>query len=213
VLPRFGELLADTGQALPAATRLVLAVGTAAHVALVPGLCAAAAAMAMWRSWVSREEGRKRWHGLLLAAPVLGPIRAACASGNACSALAALLDAGVPLATALPYAARASGDSQVESRLLAVRNRIAAGASLSSALTVERALTSTAVRLVRLGEETGRLSHMLSHAGGLESRRGLQRIQRTIRIIEPAFILAFGSVVMIVAAALLQAMYGLRVRG
>ncbi len=213
VLPRFAALLADAGQALPASTRLVLALGAVMHAAFVPGLFVLAGGVALWRTWIARPTGMERWHRLLLDAPVVGPIRRSAAAAGACSVLAALLDAGVPLAAALPHAARATGDSAIAVRLLAARRRIAAGQGIASACGAEDALTPAAVRLVRLGEETGRLAGMLAHAATVESAQALQRVQRAIRVIEPGLILLFGGLVMMVAAALLQAMYGLRPGG
>src|SRR5439155_23940113 len=185
VLPRFADLLADTGQVLPTSTRIVLALGSAVHGALIPALFALAGAGALWRAWVAQPEGLTRWHRLLLEAPAVGPIRRSAAAANACSALAALLGAGVPLAAALPPAARATGDRAVESRLLAARRRIATGEGVGSALQAENALTPTVVRLVRLGEETGRLTDMLAHAAAIESGLARQRLQRAIRMLEP----------------------------
>lgn len=213
VLPRFAGLLADAGQALPASTTVVLALGGLARSALIPMLFGLAVGVALWRRWIARPRGLDRWHALLLDVPVAGRIRRATAAASACSALAALLDAGVPLATALPHAARATGDRAIESRLLAARRRIARGEGMGAALAAEHALTPTAVRLVRLGEETGQLAAMLAHAAAIESAQALQLMQRAIRVLEPALIIAFGGVVMIVAAALLQAMYGLRPAG
>jgi general secretion pathway protein F len=160
-----------------------------------------------------KPAGLARWHRFLMDAPALGPIRRAAATANSCAALSALLDAGVPLAAALPHAARASGDRAMETCLLGARSRIAQGAALSAALRAENALTPTVVRMVRIGEETGRLAEMLTQGGTLEGAQALQRVQRAISVVEPALILLFGGMVMIVAAALLQAMYGLRVGG
>jgi general secretion pathway protein F len=213
VLPRFAGLLADSGQVLPLTTRLVLGFGSVARVAAVPGIFALAVAAALWRKWVSRPEGLARWHELLLSAPALGPIRRSAASANACAALAALLEAGVPLATALPHGARATGDRAQESRLLAARGRITTGEGVAAALRAENALTPTVTRLVRIGEETGHLAAMLVHAARIESDHALQSLQRLIRVLEPVLILVFGGLVMIVAAALMQAMYGLRPGG
>ena len=213
VLPRFASLLADTGQALPASTRLVLALGAAMHAAFVPALLVIAAGVALWRTWIARPTGLEQWHRLLLDAPVVGPIRRSAAAAGACAVLAALLDAGVPLAAALPHAARAAGDGAMAVRLLAARRRIATGQGIASACGAEDALTPAAVRLVRLGEETGRLAGMLAHAATVESAQAMQRLQRAIRVIEPGLILLFGGLVMMVAAALLQAMYGLRPGG
>ena len=213
VLPRFATLLADAGQTLPLSTRLVLALGAIAHAAWIPGLVSIVGAFALWRTWLTRPDARTRWHELLLSAPLVGDIRRSAAAANACSTLAALLDAGVPLAAALPHAARATGDGAVEARLLSARKRIGRGERISSALEAEGALTPTVVRLVRIGEETGRLPSVLGRAAQVESNHAFQRLQRLIRIVEPALILLFGGLVMLVAAALMQAIYGLRPSG
>jgi type IV pilus assembly protein PilC len=210
VLPRFATLLSDAGEQLPWSTRFVLGVGMVVRTAWLPVLLGLAGTAWWWRRWVSQPEGLGRWHTLLLTAPGVGPIRRSAASASACSTLAALIDAGVPLATALPHAARATGDRAVESALLDARARIVLGERISTALSTAGALTPTVARLVRIGEETGGLSGMLAHAARLESAQALQRLQRGMRVLEPALILLFGGVVMIVAAALLQAMYGLR---
>lgn len=210
VLPRFADLLADAGQVPPLSTRLVLGLGATFHAAVAPAALALVAAVALWRAWVARPTGLHRWHELLLSLPVVGPVRRSAAAAHACSALAALLDAGVPLLAALPHAARAPGDRGVEGRMLAAHARIQRGERISVALQAEGAFTPTAVRLVRIGEESGGLASMLAHAARIESSHALQRLQRLIRVIEPALILLFGALVMMVAAALMQAMYGLR---
>jgi len=210
VLPRFASLLIDYGQALPLSTRVVLGIGTLARVLALPTIAVLAGAAFMWRRWVRQPAGELRWHSMLLAAPVLGTVRRSAAAAAACSALAALLDAGVPLDTALPHAARATGDRAVEAGLLTARKRIETGDRFSAALHAVGALTPTVVRLVRVGEETGQLAGMLAHGARIEAQHAHQLLQRAIRVIEPLLILAFGGVVMLVAAALLQAMYGLR---
>jgi general secretion pathway protein F len=210
VLPRFAGLLSDYGQTLPLTTRLVLTVGAVAKLALLPSLLLVAVAVVAWQRRLARTDQLSRWHRWLLTVPGVGPIRRATGTANACAALAALLDAGVALPAALPHAARASGDRALEESLLRARDRIIAGARISAALLEEKAVTPSTVRLVRIGEETGKLGSMLAHAARIEAAHALQRLQRLTKAIEPALILLFGGVVMIVATALLQAMYGLR---
>lgn len=210
VLPRFATLLADAGRALPLSTRLVLGLGAVLHAALLPGLCVAGAGALLWRAWVMRPEARARWHELLLSAPAVGALRRSSATAQACSALAALLDAGVALLGALPHAARATGDLALEARLLAARRRIERGERIAAALEREDAMTPAVVRLIRVGEESGQLAHMLRHAARIEANHHTERLRRMIRLVEPVMILFFGGVVMLVAAALFQAMYGLR---
>jgi len=140
----------------------------------------------------------------------VGPIRRARATAGACSALAALLEAGVPIRLALHHAGLAAGDDATAAALVRVRERISKGNPISEAMAAESALTPAAIRLIRVGEETGRLPEMLAHAGQLEADQGMHALQRLIRVLEPTLILAFGGLVAVVAAALLQAMYSLR---
>ena len=51
---------------------------------------------------------------------------------------------------------------------------------------------------------------MLAHAGRLERESMTQRLRTAVRLIEPLMILAFGGLVALVAAALLQALYSVR---
>lgn len=210
VLPRFGAILADLGQTLPPTTRLVLSVAAAVRAWALPGAIAGAVAALLARAWLATDDGRARWHAALLAMPVVGPVRSAAAAGRACAALAALLESGVPLAAALPPAARAAGDAALARRLLAAREGIVVGERPSAALARAGAVTPTAARLIRAGEETGRLAPMLVHAAALESERAEHLVRGAVRLLEPTLILAFGGLVAVVAAALLQAIYSVR---
>jgi len=210
VLPRFADLLADYGQTLPTSTRVVLALGAFARVAAIPTIIGVALIAALLPAWLTQRDRLQRLHRLLLSLPAVGAIRRSATTAHACSALAALLRSGVPLASALNHAARASGDREIEARVGRARAAIATGERISTALQNMKAFTPTAIRLVRVGEETGRLADMVAHAARIESSHALQRLQQLTRGLEPLLILLFGGIVMLVAAALLQAMYGLR---
>jgi len=213
VLPRFAVILADLGQQLPPTTRLVLAAASAVRTLTLPALAVAVVGSVAWRAWVATAEGRERWHGMLLASPVVGPVRQAAATARVAAALGALLESGVPIAPALLHAARAAGDAAVGARLLATRDAVITGQGLARSLAATNAVTPTAVRLVRAGEESGRVAAMLAHTATLEGERAAERVKATVRLLEPALILAFGGLIAFVAAALLQAVYSVRPTG
>jgi general secretion pathway protein F len=142
--------------------------------------------------------------------PLLGSARRALGSARAAGAIGALLESGVPIARAMSHGAPASGDAALTAKLLRARDAIVAGRAPSHALGAESALTPTALRLVRAGEDTGRLGPMLSEAGRLEQHNAERLIRNAVHLVEPAFILGFGGLVALVAAALLQALYGVR---
>jgi len=210
VLPRFARILGDVGQTLPASTRIVLRAAEIGRLSALPILVVGGAVVAAWRGWVRTESGRVKWHRLLLATPGIGSMRRASASARVAHSLSALLESGVPIAAAVELAARAASDAEIESRLRRARNGIASGQSLSQALTASDAATPTAIRLVRAGEESGRLSGMLSHAARIEQQRVDHAIRAAVRMLEPMLLLIFAGMVALVAAALLQAIYSVR---
>lgn len=210
VLPRFALLLADLGQSLPPTTRVVLGIATGMRRIGPASLLAMTMGAAVGRAAVGIDAGRYVWHRTLLHIPLLGAIRHSAATGRACTALSALLENGVPISAALASAARASGDAALTLALMAAREDVVHGEKLSRALREHAAVTVTANRLVHAGEESGRLSAMLAHAGRLERELAIGRTKAVIRLIEPTMILLFGGIVALVASALLQALYSIR---
>jgi general secretion pathway protein F len=210
VLPRFALILGDLGQSLPASTRLVLHGADLARSSLVPGALASGVVGAAWVAWTQSTAGREAWHAVLLRLPLVGPLRQATATARMAHSLAALLESGVTLAAALGHAARSTGDACVERRLLVARDIIASGETLSRALELSHGVTLTAVRLIRAGEESGRVASMLSHAARIEQQRSDRTIRTAVRMVEPILLLVFAGLVALVAAALLQAIYSVR---
>ena len=210
VVPRFATLLADAGQPLPPATRLLVAASTVlTHdwPLLLAGTVAVATALA---AWLRRPDGRRFVHRALLQTPVAGPIRLGLASTRLARALSAALDAGMPLLPALGLAGAATGDVEVAARLSRARDRVAGGESLASALDAETVLSPLGLQLVALGEEGGRLGDMVRRAGEMASAEAERALATAVGVLEPALVVLLGGFVAFVAAALLQAVYGLR---
>jgi general secretion pathway protein F len=210
VLPRFESILRDLGQSLPPATRMLVSSAALVRTAAPAALVLLALIVLLLRSWITTPKGAERWDELLLNVPVVGGLRASAATARSCAALAALLKSGVPIAPALQQAAAAAGDAAIELRILAARAATIQGKRLSTALADHSAVSATAVRLVRTGEETGDLTSMLGHAARLERERTGSLMRAAVRLLEPAIILLFGGLIAFVAGALLQAVYSIR---
>ncbi|MEO8200995.1 MAG: type II secretion system F family protein, partial [Gemmatimonadota bacterium] len=72
------------------------------------------------------------------------------------------------------------------------------------------ALTPSALQLIAVGEGSGQLGIMTLRAGDLAAQESERAIRAMVSILEPSLIVIFGGLVAFVAAALLQAVYGLR---
>ena len=210
VLPRFAKILSDLGQALPASTQFVIDGAAAARAGLVPALVLAGVFVLSWRAWTKTDGGKQQWHRLLLSVPLLGSVRLGTAAARMAHSLSALLESGVTLNAALTFAGRGAGGAELGNRIAAARVAVSSGEPLSRALESVRATTSTVVRLVRAGEESGRLPQMLQHAARIEQQRADRTVRTAVRMLEPLLLLTFASVVALIAAALLQAIYSVR---
>jgi type II secretory pathway component PulF len=213
VVPKFAALLADLGEDLPTATRLLLAGSAflAAHGIALAATVIAAAAVAI--SLVRQPGGRLWLHQVLLGLPIIGPIRHGLATARLARALAGMLQAGMPLLAALGSAQEATGDAAVSARVLRARERVAGGEPLARSLEREAAVTPMALQLVAIGESSGRLAEMSARAGDLAAGDAERGLRTLVTLLEPTLVVCFGGLVAFVAAALLQAVYSIRPGG
>jgi general secretion pathway protein F len=98
----------------------------------------------------------------------------------------------------------------VASRLARARERVNQGHPLAAALESTGALSPMALQLVAVGEASGELAAMADRAGDIAAQEAERGLKTLVSLMEPALVVFFGSLVAFVAAALLQAVYGLR---
>jgi general secretion pathway protein F len=208
VLPALEPLFTAAAGELPASTRNVLAaaawlrdwggIGLAALLGL--GLLAARA--------MAAEAGRRWRDAQLLRLPLLGPIAWRAATARFARALATLLGAGVPLATALGHAAAASGNAAVAAGLERARLHLTAGAGFAASLTREAALPRLAITLVGVGEEGGRLRELLEEVAIIHEEDLERATERLLSLLVPAVTLVLGGLVAGIVLATLDAILG-----
>lgn len=213
VLPKFAGMFAELGVALPASTALLIAVGHALGrwwPAIVAGGVSIAAGAAVWRR---TRAGRAALDRALLRAPIIGSLRRLLAAARFGWALGALLESGLPILPALDIAADALADTAVAAGIARVHQEVRVGVRLVDALRRTHLFPPLFVEMVALGEEAGRLPRMLERGARTAEEELARGIARAVRLVEPALIVMFGSVVGFVALGLLQAIYGIRLDG
>lgn len=206
VLPRFASLLGDAGVALPTLTRGLLAVASAVR---EPRL-AAGALVCLALAAVAVVQLRVRLSDQLLALPLIGPLRHGFATARSAQAFAAALGAGVPVLGALEAAGEAAADPAVERRLMRVRQSVAEGEPLAASLEKTGAWRASVLPVIGIGEANGTLQRMAERAAVLAGGESLAALRSATRLVEPVLVLAFGGLVALVAAGMLQAVYALR---
>lgn len=205
VVPRFGTLLSQHGDRMPALSRWTISTGVwlSSHAGMVGlvSLAAVAAVVGIARQRRVREAAAEQAARL----PILGIWLVEAEVGRWSSTLAALLSGRVELIRALGLAAGSVRLGFLRTRLGNVGRSVKAGMTLSAALREHRALNPTGYDLVAVGEASGELPKLLAALARLYETTGRDRMKRALQLIEPLAIILIGVVIGTIVTAIMLA--------
>jgi general secretion pathway protein F len=194
VVPRFSLAFAESTVELPFASRLLIKWGTffAAHggeVLIGTGVIVAAA---VWL--LTRLETRQRLARMLWRLPAFGERMRLYHLARFYRTLGMIQRGGIPLVTALGMAGgllSAGLKGSLERARLAVEQ----GLPLSRAFGENGLTTPVAVRMLRVGERSGRMAEMLERIGSFYDEEITRWVDITSRLLEPLLMVVIGIVI------------------
>src|SRR5580765_6010545 len=194
-IPRFQLVFAGFGAALPLPTQIVIGVS---HLVRSYGLYIVAGIVVlalMLRNWFASEQGRRTWEGLILRAPIVGPLVAQFAMARFCRMLGTLLSAGVPLVQALNVARKSIGNQILVDAVSRSIERVQEGGQLGQSLADCKGLfPSSVLEMVSVAEESGKLDHELIRIANVTESDLDRQLRTAVAFAEPLmlfFIAAF----------------------
>lgn len=192
VLPRFVAIYADFNADLPLATRVLI--GFVDYMPVIAPILVGATVAAWfgYRRLVGSATGRLRLHRLRARLPGLGNVVTMLNVAQLARSLSALLAAGTPLVEAMRTAERSLSDRAYAEAVTRTADLVTEGTSLADAMDTTRLMPATAVKMVKVGEASGRLDGMLAEVAGFFEERLDNRLTRLMTLIEPALMLLIG---------------------
>lgn len=206
VVPQFESLFKEMGDALPAPTRFIMALGHAfTDYGIVMGL---GLVLLFWllRIWLRSPGGRQWWQARALRLPLLGTLILKYDLTLFARSLGTLLGNGVPLLSALHIATQTVGNVNLRIALEGVIPKIKGGGKMVDALQASGIFEPLAINLVKVGEETGRMGPMLLELARIFNRDVETGIKRGLTLLEPVLILVLG---MLIASIIVSIMLGI----
>jgi general secretion pathway protein F len=185
VIPNFQQIFADAGFELPLATRIVLAVGTAAQsfwwlpVTILVGVAVAVSARRR------TLEGRIALDRRLLRLPLLGDLLTKAEVARFGFPLGMLISNGVPLVAALSVAREALDHPAIAAAVGDVEKQVKEGKSFAAPLSETGMFPTLATHLVRIGEESGKLEEMLFRVADIYDNEVQRATQRLLTLLVP----------------------------
>lgn len=194
VIPRFSQILNETGRDLSFASQLLMSIGDTVDkngavfgVGFIALLAATAFGLTRpeFRAWL--REGS--WN-----IPLLGERMRVFQLSRFYRSLAMLLNAGIPLMSALNQVGGML-DIRMQKKLAVARHAIGTGQLLSHALEESGLSTVIASRLLRVGERSGQMGAMLERVAEFHEEELNRWIDWASRLFEPLLMVFIGVII------------------
>jgi general secretion pathway protein F len=205
VVPRFRPLFEQAGDALPAPARALLAASDLVQAFWWTLPAALVAAVLLVRRELRDRRRRQRWDRLVLRVPLLGPIVVKTQTIHFTRTVGTLLKNGVPLVNALSITRGAVGNTVFGEAADTVLEQVRTGKGLAEPLRATGVFPPLALRLIRIGEESGRQDDMLLRVAEVLEADTRRTIDRLLSLLTPALTIALGMIVAAVIGSILTA--------
>lgn len=209
VIPEFAKLYGSFNVELPLPTRIII--GTSNFFAAWWWLVLGAMLGSAWwlRYYVQTDEGRLRWHGLLLKMPIIGNIVLRATLARFARAFAMATRSGVPVLQALAVVSLAVENDVIARQLLGMRSAIERGESLTRAAATQQCFTPLVLQMLTVGEETGQIDEMLVEVADFYEREVDYDVRNLNDLLQPILTVIVAGIVFILALGVLLPMWDL----
>ncbi len=204
VIPQFSDMFANFGADLPALTALVIRISDAfvanwyfifGGVGLLFG--------GIWWSNKRIPAVSNFFDRLMLRLPVIGDIFEKSAIARFARTLSTMFAAGTPLVEAMESVAGACGNIVYYDATMKMRDEIATGTQLQSAMRDTNLFPNMVVQMVAIGEESGALDDMLGKVADWYEQEVDDAVDALTSLLEPLIMAVLG----VLIGGLVVAMY------
>ncbi len=204
VVPQFKSLFADMGDRLPLMTQIVVAAGDgiAANGWII--ILVAIPLWFLWQNWSKSPQGRNTLDRLILRSPLVGTVALKYNTALFSRTMGTLLHNGVSLLESLGIASDTVGNSVLREALASLPPAIKQGGRLAAALDKTGVFPDSAIQMIAIGEESGRLDTMLLELANVNDDEVQASIKRALTLMEPLLILSLGAVIALIIISILM---------
>jgi type IV pilus assembly protein PilC len=209
VVPNFAVLYNSMEAKLPAATQILIAVGTTARSYVLAGFGVLLVAAVAFYFWARSEGSQETLDKIKMRTPLFGEVWSKYQVAQLSRVLGTLLVGGIPLVQGLETAGRSLGSVLLKKVLHQAAMLVREGKSLSASLTTTGIFPELAVDMMEVGESTGALPQMLTSVAEFYEDDVSTRMTALLSLIEPVIMIFMGAFVAFVLVALYLPIFSL----
>lgn len=193
VVPRITSIIEESGRAVPGITAFLMTLSNAMLHGWWLVLLALAGLVYAFHRVLQSSRGKLVVDRLRL--PVIGKLLRQSVVARFTSTLAALMRSGLPMAESLKVVADVTGNAVMTQAIRQARERIIAGADISTPLQQSRVVDAATAHMIAVGERAGELEDMLHTIAQSQEENADITVQRISAVIEPAVIVVMAVIV------------------
>jgi general secretion pathway protein F len=209
VIPRFAQIFADIGQALPLPTQIILIISSFFQRFWWPMAGGLLLLWLVFHRYLKRPHFRRRWDSFLLRLPLIGELVKKIEVGRFSRTLGTLLTSGVPILQSMSIVQETMTNRVLADLIMNLSEAVRAGRPLAQPLKNSVFFPPLATQLISVGEESGRLEEMLLRVADIYDREVQTTIRRLTALVEPVIILVMGIVVGFIVLSILLAIFSI----
>ncbi len=203
VVPQVAQVFTSTQRSLPALTVAMLFISEVVQATWLLALVLLITGSVTLNILLRQSAFRLAFDQAWLKLPLLGRLSLGYNAARFASTLALLVGAGVPILKALQTAAQTLSNMSLREHAMQAIELVREGAPLASALAQNKRLPGVLSMFARLGEQTGQLPQMLSHAAEHLGEEVQRRAMQLATLLEPLLIVTMGLVVVLIVLAVM----------
>ena len=209
VVPQVVEVFDNINQDLPALTTGMIATSDFLRSYGLYLLAALVAVLFMFKTWLKKDNNRKRYHRLILRIPLIGRLSRGLNTSRFARTLSILSSSGVPVLEALRISAEVVSNLPMREAVHYAADRVREGSSISTALEHSKLFPPMTIRLIASGESSGKMEDMLERSAVQQERELETMISAILGLFEPILILVMGGIVLVIVLAILLPIFEL----
>ncbi len=204
VVPKIVSVFADSGQELPALTRILIASSDILQNWWWLMIMVVIGAVYAFRRALKNESFKFAFHGWLLKAPLVGKINRGLDASRVASTLSILSRSGVPLVEAMKISGQVAGNVCIRESVIQGADKLKEGSSLFAALDGAGHFPPMMMQMIASGENSGELDSMLARAASNQERELEDLIDTIVALFEPLMLVVMGGVVMMIVISIMM---------
>jgi general secretion pathway protein F len=203
IVPRITKMFERQETELPALTKGLIGVSewTGTYWWLI--LLVVFGLFSLWRLWVARPEGRKRWDKMKLSFPLYGNLHLKLVCARFSRTMGTMLQSGLMVLPALEIVNEILGNTFIQSCMDDVKVGVRRGRDLAQPLKETGLFPPMLIHMIELGQRSGEIENMLIQIADTFDEDVRLTIDALVALIEPAIIICMGLFVGLLVLAIL----------